>query len=105
MQVIKAYLFIIREIYATYTGRIIGIVYRADDVEDKLVMAPFEKSFTKTLIKSWTHHKRIFVRDVSNIFSKNQAVSVSSPLLFFDLDQIISLLFSLQQMLCKFQES
>ena len=23
-----------------YTGRIIGIVYRADDVEDKLVMAP-----------------------------------------------------------------
>lgn len=31
---------------ATYTGRIIGIVYRADDVEDKLVMAPFEKSFT-----------------------------------------------------------
>ena len=23
-----------------YTGRIIGIVYRADDVEDKLIMAP-----------------------------------------------------------------
>ena len=23
-----------------YTGRIVGIVYRADDVEDKLVMAP-----------------------------------------------------------------
>ena len=30
----------------TYTGRIIGIVYRADDVEDKLVMAPLDKSFT-----------------------------------------------------------
>ena len=30
----------------SYTGHIIGIVYRADDVEDKLVMAPFEKSFT-----------------------------------------------------------
>ena len=25
---------------ATYTGRIVGIVYRADDVEDKLIMAP-----------------------------------------------------------------
>ena len=23
-----------------YTGRIVGIVFRADDVEDKLVMAP-----------------------------------------------------------------
>ena len=30
----------------TFTGRIIAIVYRADDVEDKLVMAPTDKSFT-----------------------------------------------------------
>ena len=30
----------------SYTGRIIGIVYRADDVEDKLVMAPSEKIFS-----------------------------------------------------------
>ena len=30
----------------SYTGRIIGIVYRADDVEDKLVMAPEGISFT-----------------------------------------------------------
>ena len=30
----------------TYTGRIVGIVYRADDVEDKLVMAPEGLSFT-----------------------------------------------------------
>ena len=30
----------------TYTGRIIGIVYRADDVEDKLVMAPNGVTFT-----------------------------------------------------------
>lgn len=29
-----------------YTGRIIGIVYRADDVEDKLVMAPEGVTFT-----------------------------------------------------------
>ncbi len=34
------------EAVTSYTGRIIGIVYRADDVEDKLVMAPFGKSFT-----------------------------------------------------------
>ncbi|MBO5938020.1 MAG: inorganic diphosphatase [Clostridia bacterium] len=31
---------------STYTGRIIGIVYRADDVEDKLVMAPEGMSFS-----------------------------------------------------------
>ena len=30
----------------SYTGQIIGIVYRADDVEDKLVMAPTGMAFT-----------------------------------------------------------
>jgi inorganic pyrophosphatase len=29
-----------------FTGRIIGIAYRADDVEDKLVMAPGGMDFT-----------------------------------------------------------
>ena len=36
----------------TYTGRIIGIVYRADDVEDKLVMAPEGKDFTVAEIEA-----------------------------------------------------
>ncbi len=36
----------VKEPVASYTGRIIGIVYRADDVEDKLVMAPLGQSFT-----------------------------------------------------------
>ena len=31
---------------SSYTGRIIGIVYRADDVEDKLIMAPEGASFS-----------------------------------------------------------
>ena len=35
----------VNEPVASYTGHIIGIVYRADDVEDKLVMAPLGKSF------------------------------------------------------------
>ena len=30
----------------TYTGRIVGIVYRADDVEDKLIMAPTDMDFS-----------------------------------------------------------
>ena len=36
----------VEEAVASYTGRIIGIVYRANDVEDKLVMAPLDKSFS-----------------------------------------------------------
>ena len=36
----------VNEPVTSYTGRIIGIVYRADDVEDKLVMSPCENSFT-----------------------------------------------------------
>lgn len=31
---------------SSYTGKIIGIVYRADDVEDKLIMAPEGASFS-----------------------------------------------------------
>ena len=36
----------VNEPVTSYIGRIIGIIYRADDVEDKLVMAPSEKMFT-----------------------------------------------------------
>ena len=31
---------------SSYTGRIIGIVYRSDDVEDKLIMAPKGRVFS-----------------------------------------------------------
>ena len=43
---LDVYLMGVEETVKSYTGRIIGIVYRADDVEDKLVMAPKDKSFT-----------------------------------------------------------
>ena len=39
----------------TYTGRIIGIVYRADDVEDKLIMAPEGMSFTAEEMAAAVH--------------------------------------------------
>ena len=35
---------------SSYTGRIIGIVYRADDVEDKLVMAPEGREYSASEI-------------------------------------------------------
>ena len=31
---------------SSFTGKIIGIVYRADDIEDKLIMAPEGMTFT-----------------------------------------------------------
>ena len=42
----------VREAVSEYTGHIIGIVYRADDVEDKLVMAPTGVNFTAEEIAS-----------------------------------------------------
>ena len=43
---LDVYLVGVDEMVETYTGRIVGIVYRADDVEDKLVMAPEGVSLT-----------------------------------------------------------
>ena len=37
---LDVYLLGVAEPVETYRGRIVGIVYRADDVEDKLIMAP-----------------------------------------------------------------
>ena len=54
----------------TYTGRIIGIVYRADDVEDKLVMAPDGTSFTAEEIAHAVHFQEKYynstIRDLNN---------------------------------------
>ena len=39
----------------SFTGRIIGIVYRADDVEDKLVMSPEGMTFSAQEIAQAVH--------------------------------------------------
>jgi inorganic pyrophosphatase len=40
----------VNEPVSEFTGRVIGIAYRADDVEDKLVMAPEGMDFTAAQI-------------------------------------------------------
>ena len=40
---------------SSYTGRIIGIVYRADDVEDKLIAAPEGMQFTQDEMAAAIH--------------------------------------------------
>ena len=37
---LDVFLYGVSEAVSEYTGRIVGIVYRADDVEDKLIMSP-----------------------------------------------------------------
>lgn len=54
----------------TFTGEIIGIVYRADDVEDKLVMAPSGVRFTAEEIARAVYFQEKYydttVRDIDN---------------------------------------
>ena len=42
---LDVYLMGVTEPVARYTGRIVGIVYRENDVEDKLIMAPPDERF------------------------------------------------------------
>ena len=46
----------------SFTGRIIGIVYRADDVEDKLVMAPDGTVFTAPEIAQAVYFQEKYYR-------------------------------------------
>lgn len=48
---LDVYLFGVDVPISDYTGKIIGIVYRKNDVEDKLVMAPEGVVFTQNEIK------------------------------------------------------
>ena len=47
---------------SSYTGVIIGIVYRADDVEDKLVMAPEGMHFSAEDIARSVHFQEKYYR-------------------------------------------
>ena len=38
-----------------FTGRIIGIAHRENDIEDKLIMAPPDKKFTRNEVERAVH--------------------------------------------------
>lgn len=50
-----AYILGIDEAVETFTGRVIAIIHRKDDVEDKWVVAPEGMTFTKKQIEKMTH--------------------------------------------------
>ena len=66
---LDVYLMGVDEPVESYTGRIIGIVYRANDVEDKLVMAPFNTSFSAEEIARAVYFQEKYynttIRDIS----------------------------------------
>ncbi len=43
-----------------YTGRIVGIVYRRNDVEDKLIMAPVDRVPDKEEIEAAIHFQEMY---------------------------------------------
>ena len=62
----------VSEPVSTYTGRIFGIAYRADDVEDKLIMAPDGKMFTAEEIARTIHFQEKYyqtsIRSLDNSY-------------------------------------
>ena len=52
---LDVYLLGVNEPVESFTGRIIGIAHRADDVEDKLIMAPLDMIFTREEVERAVH--------------------------------------------------
>ena len=57
---LDVYLMGVTEPVSTYTGRIVGIVFRADDVEDKLIMAPEGMTPTTAEITEAIHFQEMY---------------------------------------------
>lgn len=55
-----------------YTGKIIGIVYRSNDVEDKLIMAPESVAFTQNEIKEQINfQEQYYETEIEALFQKS----------------------------------
>ncbi len=63
----------VQEPVEAYTGQIIGIVYRADDVEDKLVMAPIGQSFTAAEIADAVYFQEKYYQTTIRALDGSQA--------------------------------
>ena len=55
-----------------YTGKIIGIVYRENDIEDKLIMAPDGVEFMQNEIEEQIHfQERYYKTEIEALFQKS----------------------------------
>ena len=61
-----------RSLRVSYTGNIIGIVHRQNDVEDKLVMAPEGVIFTQNEIAEQVHFQEQYYKtEVEALYQKS----------------------------------
>jgi inorganic pyrophosphatase len=73
---LDVYLLGVEQAVSSYTGRIIGIVYRANDVEDKLIMAPMGDCYTaEEMMRAVLFQEKYYdttVRAIDGTFSKGE---------------------------------
>ncbi len=55
-----------------YTGRIIAVVHRENDCEDKLVMAPVDMTFSEEDVRELTHFQEQYYKTHIEIFKEKQ---------------------------------
>ena len=60
----EAYVLGVQHAAETFTGRVIAIIHRFDDVEDKLVVAPDGVSFREEEIKEQIHFQEQYFKYV-----------------------------------------
>ena len=63
-----AYILGVNEPLSHFTGRVIAIIHRINDVEDKLVVAPDGLSFTKEEIIRATHFQEQYFKSTIQIY-------------------------------------
>ncbi len=67
---LDVYLLGVDEVVTSYTGKIIAIIHRENDAEDKLVMAPSDQKFTAKAIKDRTHFQEQYYTSTIQLFDK-----------------------------------
>lgn len=55
-----------------FTGRVIAVIHRFDDVEDKLVVAPIDMAFSKNEIAHLVHFQEQYFRTEINCWVRNE---------------------------------
>jgi GrpB-like predicted nucleotidyltransferase (UPF0157 family)/8-oxo-dGTP pyrophosphatase MutT (NUDIX family) len=74
---IDVYILGVSEPLTTFTGRVIGIVHRADDIEDKLVAAPEGMEFTQNEIAEAVHFvEKFYTYTVEAYYQKSSGMIV-----------------------------
>ena len=78
---LDVYLLGVNEPVTEYTAKIIGIAHRENDVEDKLVAAPVDLSFTKEEIAKSIHFQEQYYKTMVEV-NNSYLIFISSNVKF-----------------------